>query len=293
MRITNNVIFGNTTRYISQNQSEYLKLEEALLTGRRINRPSDDPVGSARSLNVKKTLSALAQLERNLSQAEGFIEQTDLALGNVVDRLLRAIELTTAINGGISGADEYASAATELDGIITEVIRNANMKYGDRYIFSGYSTQTQPFDDLGVYSGGLTGEEIDMEIADGQYLTVNMTGDYTFQGGVDVIQTLIDTRDAIASGDQTAIANQLPLLNNALNQILNRQAENGTKSNRIDIAVDDAAALEEAATAILSDVEDVDTVEYSTRFAQQEQALQAAMLVSSRVLSQNFLDFLV
>jgi len=292
MRVTLNMIYGNTTRNLNQIQQRYLQLEEILLSNKKINRPSDDPVGAARALDLDKTLSVLGQFERNLSQADGYVTQIDVALNNVIDRMQRAIELTTDINGGVASAGDYAAAAEEMDGILDEVLRNANMKYGNRYVFAGYDSTNPPFDDVGNYTGGASGEDIDLEIAQGQYLTINMTGDDVFKNGIDVMQTLIDTRDAIAAGDQTLITNQLPLLQDALDQIIVFNSENGAKQNRISVAENDHEVMRESITAMLSDVEDADIVAMSSEFAQQEQVLQASQLVASRILSQNFLDFL-
>jgi len=292
MRVTLNMLFGNATRYINNNQQTYLTLEEQLLSTRRINRPSDDPVGASRAIELRKTLATLDQFDRNLSQAQSFTDQTDVALINVSDRLQRAIELTTDINGGTSGPSEYAAAAEELDNILTEVIANANAKIGTRYIFAGYESTTRPFDDLGNYTGGASGQEIQVEVAQGEYMTINLTGDDAFKSPVDVMQMLADTRDAVASGDQAAISAQLPLLDDALDHILAVAADNGARSNRVSIAQEDNVALKESYNNILSGTEDLDLTEASARFAEQERLLEITMAVSGKLLSQNFLDFL-
>lgn len=293
MRVTMNMIYNNTTRFINRNTVRYYELEEVLATTKKINRPSDDPVGMSRALDLRKSLGFLDQLDRNLGQAEAHVSQTETALSNVVDRLQRAIELTVDINGGIAGPGDFAAAAEEMDGVLSEVIRNANMKYGKRYIFAGFESLDQPFDEFGNYNGGPAGQDVEVQIAQGQTMAINFTGDEVFKGPLDIMQVITDTRDAIASGVQDDIATQIPLLQDALDQALAWQASIGVKTNRIDIARDDNAGLRVSLTAILSNVEDADIVTASTEFAIQEQVLQATLIVANRILSQNFLDFLV
>lgn len=292
MRVTMSMIYGSVVSRIQTTQASYAKAAEVALTTKRINRPSDDPVGSSRAIDLRSMLASLDQYDSNLDTAAGFTEQTELALANVEEAIQRAKEIAVDINGGTSSAGDYAAAAEELDAIIDEVINNMNAKYGDRYVFSGYRTTTVPFDATGNYSGGPVGQDIEIEATQGQYLTINLTGDEVFKTGVDVPQVLIDMRDAIAAGDQAAITDQLSDLTAALDQVLSFETAMGAVTDRIDIARENNEQLRLSATAILSDVEDADITEAATEFTKQETALEAVMTVSARILQQNFLDFL-
>ena len=220
MRVTMNMMYANTTWYVQQSQAAFLKAQEVLSTTKKINRPSDDPVGSARALDLRKTLSLLDQFDRNLGTASGFTQETETALSNVVSGLQSAQELAVGVSSGTPNQGTFQAAAEQMDGIISEALRNMNSKYEDQYIFSGYQTQTQPFDDQGQYHGGAAGQDIEVEISQGQYLTINYTGDEVFKGPVDVPQVLIDLRNAMAAGDQAGIVQLLPQVSAALDQVV-------------------------------------------------------------------------
>jgi flagellar hook-associated protein 3 FlgL len=268
-------------------------LEEQLFTQKRVNRPSDDPVSATRIMDLRKLVAQFDQFDRNISTAEAFVSHTEVALGQVVDRLQRAIELTVDINDGTSGPSEYALAAEEIGDIFKEIVSAANERLGNRYIFGGYETTTVPFDDAGNYLGGPAGQDIEVEIGQGEYMAYNFTGDEVFKGPVDVMQVILDTQAAIASGDQTAISNQLPELEAALDQILRFTTINGARSNRLTSAYEDNIELRDSFIAILSDVEDIDVTAVSSEFAMQEQVLEANRLIASRIMGENFLDFYV
>ena len=46
MRIPTSLLFDQNIRAIANNQSDLVKTQEQLSTGKRINDPSDDPVGA-------------------------------------------------------------------------------------------------------------------------------------------------------------------------------------------------------------------------------------------------------
>ncbi|HBS58183.1 MAG TPA: hypothetical protein DEA44_02830, partial [Firmicutes bacterium] len=57
MRITNGMQSNSLLRSLQGSNERSYKLQEQLSTGRRINRPSDDPVGVSRSLKLNRDLS--------------------------------------------------------------------------------------------------------------------------------------------------------------------------------------------------------------------------------------------
>jgi flagellar hook-associated protein 3 FlgL len=291
VRVTTNMVFQSASRNISTNLERYYRLQEQLMTQKKINRPSDDPVSTTHAMDLRTMVSNFEQYERNILTAEAFNTLTDVSLINVVERLQRALELTTAANNPLNSDAEYQQAAAEMEGVFDEVLRNANAKYGDRFIFAGFESGAAPFDDTGAYIGGAPGQDIDVEISTGEYLTMNLNGEEVFKGPVDVMQLLQDAATTIASGDQTQISALLPQLTDALDQVLTWTTTNGARTNRVAIAKEDNTELRDSFIAILSDVEDIDVTEVTTEFAAQEQILEANRVVSARLLEQNFLDF--
>ncbi len=291
MRITTNMVFDKACTNITANLDKYYRLQEQMFTQKRINRPSDDPVANTRAMNLLEILSHFGQFDRNIATAESYMSQTDVAMSNIVGRLQRAIELAVDINDPLSGPDEFMQASAEMDDVFSEVVRNANARFGNRFVFGGYVTTTAPFDDLGNYTGGPPGDDIDVEVARGERMTINLIGEEVLKGPIDVMQLLQDTSADIAAGDQTAISTRIAELGSALDQVLMWETINGARVNRVDIAKEDNSELSDIFTSILSDTEDVDITQLTTDFAVQEQILEANRLVSARLLNQNFLDF--
>lgn len=290
MRVTTAQLFASASINVNQNRERYLNAQEALITNKKVNRPSDDPVSAARITGTRNQIGRFEQFQRNVGYARNFATLMESALSSVADDLTRARELATDINGGTAAATDYQAAAAEIRGIFQSVLKSANARDDRRYIFAGYETLTPPFDDLGAYSGG-TGQSIDIEVTSNNFVTVNRGGDEVFKGPIDVFQVLSDLEAAIAAGDQTQISALIPQVERAIEQVVAARSAVGAVTNAIDRAESANAEMDELLKKILSDSEDVDIAKATADFALMEQVYQATLLVSNRVLQQNLLDY--
>ncbi len=291
MRVTTTQMFNAATYNINKNKDKFYQAQEALITQKRINRPSDDPAGASQVSDVKNSMSRVEQYARNIERTRSFTDTTEIALSQVVGELNNVLDLAVDINGGISSTVDFEVAALQVDSYFSNMIQSANTKDGDRYIFSGFRTTTASFDSAGNYMGG-SGESIEIEITHDSFLKANLCGDDVFKGPVDVFQSVTDMRSAINASDQDQIKALIPQVKAALDQIIAMRSGIGNKSVRLDAAVENNFSLEEAYTEILANVEDIDIAEATTEYAYQEQVYQATLMVSSQIIQQSILDFI-
>jgi flagellar hook-associated protein 3 FlgL len=271
-----------------------LRTQEGLVSGKRVNRPSDDAVGASRAVRLRKTLDRIDQFARNAEQAKTFLESTETALDNVKSNLVRVQELVMQQLGGMQGPEGRASAVAELTGIRAGVLQAMNTKLDGRYIFSGFQSQLEAFDGNGNYQG-IPGQILEVEIADGDFVAMNMTGDPALidpATGESPIHLIDDIIASLQAGDDDALRDQLPEVSDRITRILNSVSDVGARSNRVETALADNEELQVATVGILSGIEDVDYVDATTRFAEQQRVLQATLETSARMIQTSFLDFL-
>jgi len=292
IRVSTNMMFTNSTLQIAMNQRKLLDLQEQITTNKKINRPSDDPVGAAQASDIKRILETLKQYSSNLDQADIFLTQTEDALTTVAESLVRASEIASGVNNGQSSVTEYQAAKAEIENIRGEILNVANRKVGDRYLFAGYETLNQPFTAAGNYVGG-SGQDIEVEIGNREYVTINKCGDDIFTSGTNIFATLDNLINALNAQDQSAIGQQLEYLDNAHAQVVTQIADLGSRANRVSYARDNVDSLNFSYTNMLSNIEDADAVAVSTEFAKQQQIYLSSLEVASRIFQQSFLDFLV
>src|SRR5215217_215392 len=90
MRITNTILFNTTLANIHQYNARLLQTYTEASSGRRLHRPSDDPTGTRRVLDLRGALSSLEQSKDQRTVATSLLEGTDTTLENVETLLVSA-----------------------------------------------------------------------------------------------------------------------------------------------------------------------------------------------------------
>ena len=81
MRITTKMMHNTSLRNLNINKLRQEKLTNQMSTGKKITRPSDDPVIAIRSLKLNSSLDKIDQYyEKNASDALSWLELTESAL---------------------------------------------------------------------------------------------------------------------------------------------------------------------------------------------------------------------
>lgn len=167
MRIATSMLFDNGVSSINKQWSSLLKLQQQVATGRRILKPSDDPVGAARALEVTQSKNVLAQYATNQQNANSALGLEEAQLASINDMMARIKELTVQAGNAALSASDRNSIAFELRSRFDELLGLANQADGQgQYLFSGYMGSTKPFGGTVDYLNA--GNEITYDGDDGQ-----------------------------------------------------------------------------------------------------------------------------
>jgi flagellar hook-associated protein 3 FlgL len=175
MRVTENTNFGAVRESIRRSKERMENLQYQNATLKKLNTPSDDPVGAAKVLEVRTDKVNNDQFVSNGKLAEAFLNNTDHALSQLVDVVNRAKEIAIGQSSAASSTNESRlGVAEEITQLFNQAVAIANTRIGDRYLFGGYKTQTPPVDPNGRYVGD-EGQMM-VEISKGVYLAMNVPG---------------------------------------------------------------------------------------------------------------------
>ena len=211
-----------------------------MASGRRVNKPSDDPSAAATLVQNQAQSSQADQFLRSASSVQAQLQTTDSTLNSVVLALQRAISLgVQGANGTLSDANR-ASVVGELNGIKDQLIGLANLSFQGQFVFAGTDTQAQPFvtdatQPSGVRYDGNAGINT-VAVGDGVSMQVNLPGSQIFTApGSDVFQAIHDLISALQnnSGIDTAatgvraafdhVTAERVFYGNAMNQLRSQQ----------------------------------------------------------------------
>lgn len=146
MRISTNTIFDKGAARMGELQTGLARTQQQVATGKRILAPSEDPIASARALDVTNQQEINAKYAINRRTAKDTLSSAEGALQSVTSLLHDVKTLIVQAGGGGLDSTQRQYIATELQGRFDELLGLANSTDGvGNYIFSGYKSGTQPF----------------------------------------------------------------------------------------------------------------------------------------------------
>ncbi len=145
IRVSENMKYNTMVNNLFRAQDNYNAAMEKMASQKKINRPSDDPVGMSRILSLRKSRASVEQYRRNIDGCNSWIEITESKLSSVDDLLVNAQEIAIAQSTATASAETRSISAVAVQQIMDEMLSLANSKYGDRYLFSGTRMDEEPF----------------------------------------------------------------------------------------------------------------------------------------------------
>ncbi len=173
MRVTNNMMSSNITRHLMRQSEALYRVQEQISTQKRINRPSDDPVGMRKILDYRGKIATVDQYLDNIERATTRIESTEITL-DVVDDLIGVVrEISQQQGKGTTQSRLFA--ADQVRDLADQVVDMANSKNGKNYMFSGHKTDRPAFGHVVEVSGGTAGALEFGLAADAANVTIEVT----------------------------------------------------------------------------------------------------------------------
>jgi flagellar hook-associated protein 3 FlgL len=145
IRVSESMKYNTIVNNLFRVQDSYNEVMEKMASQKKINRPSDDPIGMSRVLSLRKSRASVEQYCRNIDGCNSWIEITESKLSSVDDLLVNAREIAIAQSTATASAETRSISAVAVQQIIDEMLLLANSKYGDRYLFSGTRMDGEPF----------------------------------------------------------------------------------------------------------------------------------------------------
>ena len=146
MRITQRAVALTSLQGLNRNLDGLGKIQQQLTSGRLLNAPSDSPTGANRAMQTRSEQAAVAQQARNISDAEGWLTQTDSTLRTMIDSTRRVRDLTVqGLNDGAMSAQSRAALATEVASLREGLITLANTQNQGRPLFGGITAGSQAY----------------------------------------------------------------------------------------------------------------------------------------------------
>lgn len=301
-RVTHRTIQEQSLANLQSNLASMATLNEQISTGKRINKPSDDPTGTVDALRLRTLQRDNVQYGKNADDGLAWLNATDTALKSTTAQLNVAVNRTLqALNSGTQNSTSRAALAAEVDGVLSAVKGLANSTYSDRSLFAGTATGAA------VTASGTAGSQtfawattgagtVQRQIGPNDSVRVDTDGTAVFgaDSGSDtsVFTVLQGLSTAIKTGDDATTRTLLTKLQDRQAVVLTAATELGARQNRVMAAQDAVADRDVSLTKQLSDVQDLDFPKAVIALTSQQTAYQAALQVTAKTLQTSLMDFI-
>lgn len=230
-----------STAIINDIQQSDQTLQTALQqvsTGLKVNLPSDNPAASAALLQVQAQSDYLDQYTTNAESALSQAQSGDFALSSVVSLLNHAITLGTEGATSTSSATNRASIATDVQGLLSNVVSLANTTFQGISIFggtvSGQAAFTADTSSATGYQYNGNSDVNTVEVGASLSVQANIPGDTLFTNpNASVLGALSDLSNALTSGTSADIGSATAAVTTALNFVTQQHVVYGNTINQL------------------------------------------------------------
>ncbi|WP_181347262.1 flagellar hook-associated protein FlgL [Thalassobacillus sp. CUG 92003] len=290
MRVTQGMLSNNMLRNISNSYERMGKQMEQLSTGKKISRPSDDPIVAMKGMNYRSQVNEIEQYKRNIGEVHNWMDNSDDSLDKATKAMQRLRELTVQASNDSYEEGQRENIAEEVDQLREHMEDIANTKVNNKYIFNGTNTNGKPVDlENGDYP--TNSEDVSIEVSDGISIKANVNGADVFTE--DMFNDMEAFSNALKDGQSgEELDDYVTTFDNHTEKIINERAGLGARMNRVELIEDRLGSQEITANRVLSDNEDVDMEKVITELKTQESVHRAALGAGSRIIQPTLMDFL-
>ncbi|WP_151733758.1 flagellar hook-associated protein FlgL [Paenibacillus tengchongensis] len=304
LRVTSNMMNSQLLLNLNRNARTMNDTQLQLSTGRKINKPSDDPVGITYSLRYRADLSANEQYQENVDSATSWLDYNDTVMTQAGEVVQRLRELTVNGANGTNPQTALDSINEEVAQLKEQLVDIANSQFNGKYIFNGQQYNVKPYDFPTGVDGALDTSGaaqvitddglINYTVGDSVQLPINNTGNEVFGGTEnDNIFKIIDRiSSALSDGNTAAVSGELANLESRNDKMLAVQANIGARTNRIELMQNRLSNLEVNLTDLQSKTEDADYAEVVMNSKIQENIYNASLSVGAKIIQTSLVDFI-
>lgn len=301
LRITQNSMNRTQLAGLNTSLSRLQQTQEQLTSGKRLNRPSDDPVGTVSAMRFRAEQSNLEQIDININDGLDRLKTADSTLTKTHELIQRMRTLTVASLNSPTGQQGRTANAREISELRGDMIQQANVQYAGQPLMGGTTTSKNAFHPTsGEFLGNGNPVNRVISTAPGQagWLDIGVRGDKIFgsaDGGTSVLAddgAIAKLAKAIEDGDDAGMREGLQALDDLRASVLDEQTAIGAKINRLDRQTEINGRQIDQTKISLSKVEDADFLQAAMDLSIQSNAYQAAISASAKIIQPSLMDFI-
>ncbi len=282
---------------IQQSDASLQTAFQQVSTGQKVNLPSDNPAASAADLQIQAQSANLDQYTTNSESALSQAQLGDSVLTSVVSSLNQAITLGTEGANSTTSAANRQSIATDVQGLLANVVSLANTTFQGISIFGGTVSNgpaftANPASATGYsYNGNSTVNEI--QVGDSLTVQANIPGSTLFtNSNASVLGALSTLSTALTSGSSADIGTATTAVTTALSYVTQQHGVYGNTINQLTSQETYLSQEKVTLTSRETSLVGIDTATAAENLSQAETENSAVFAAAAKVLQNSLLNYL-
>lgn len=298
LRVTSNMMSNQVLRNLNKNLNKMADLQNQQSTGRKLNKPSDDPVGVTYALRYRSELSANNQYQRNVDTALGWLDTTDSVMSQAESVMGRLKELSVQASNGTNPQSALDSVKSELQELRAQFADLGNTQINGKYIFNGQTYDIIPYNSNNLTSLGAAEtnkDPVEYTVGLGVTFQINTSGNDFFgeKNGTDNVFNIIDKLStAMNNGRYDEITKELANIDSRLNKMVSVHAETGARTNRVELMQNRLDSEDFSLTSLQAKTEDADISELLINTNIASNIYQASLSAGAKIITPTLVDFI-
>lgn len=145
MRITDTMIANNAIYNINEGRIKLDRLNEAISSGKVVNRPSDDPVSTKKILDLETQIKSSNQYISNIKTGQSWLDMAGTSLEGLLSSVMAIKGTAGQASGALSDPVKKADVLNQLKYFREQLTDYPNTQVGNQYVFSGFKSDLPPF----------------------------------------------------------------------------------------------------------------------------------------------------
>lgn len=293
MRITQRAVSLTSLQGLHQNLARLSQIQERLTSGKQFTKPSESPTGTNQSMQTRTEIRATEQYARNISDATGWLNQTDTTLQSMNEMTRKVRELTLqAKSDGNTSVISREAIAKELTTLREGLLGLANTNVRGRPLFGGVTGGSTAYN---ATTGTFTGDAaapVNRRLTATEQIRIDITGPEAFGTPGDDLFAIIDRIATDAPNNPAALGGHLDDLDVVMEKMMTAIADVGSRQVRVENAgmINDDTQLFLSST--LAERENVDLPKTIMELEMQKVGYQAALAATAKTLQSSLMDYL-
>ncbi len=192
MRVTNQMNNYMGTRYLTSHYGIASELNNKIGAERQILNLRDNPTGAVTGIKAQNTLARIAQYKTNVKLGIQALNDSSKKTNGIKQLVDDIKSIITDAADNVTTDDQRQAMAAEVESIFKQILLAANYKDGDRYIYGGTNSTSDPFSSIGKYIYYMGNDKkIGVHTGDKMTTDINATGTDAFGN----MTTTVPSRD--------------------------------------------------------------------------------------------------